>query len=89
MRPPGLLRILAAAAAAAALLVPVAAWPQSHLRPGDPGVWKPWKGLTAIASVRADRALGAGQVKAFEAELLALNALLQRASGVAAPVGFS
>ncbi len=61
--------------------------PRSHAT--DPGVWKPWKGLTAIPSVRADRGLTAAQVKAFEAELLVLNGILQRAEGVAAPVGFS
>ena len=74
--------VLAVVAGAAA-----AAQPRSHAT--DPGVWKPWKGLTAIPSVRADRGLTAAQVKAFEAELLVLNGILRRAEGVAAPVGFS
>lgn len=65
----------------------VATQPRSHAT--DPGVWKPWKGLTAIPSVRAERELTAAQVKAFEAELLVLNGILRRADGVAAPVGFS
>ena len=74
--------VLAVVAGAAA-----AAQPRSHAT--DPGVWKPWKGLTAIPSVRADRGLTAAQVKAFETELLVLNSILRRAEGVAAPVGFS
>lgn len=54
-----------------------------------PGVWKPWKGLTAIQSARKEQAATPALVKAFEAELLALNEIAKRAPGVAAPVGFS
>src|SRR5204863_197901 len=36
-----------------------------------------------------DQAATPAQVKAFESELLALNAILRRATGVASPVGFS
>ena len=52
-------------------------------------MWKPWKPLSATASTRQDRSATPALVKAFETELLALNAILRRASGVAAPVGFS
>jgi hypothetical protein len=55
----------------------------------SPGVWKPWKGLTAIASARKEQAATPALVKAFEAELLALNAILQRAPSVSPPTGFS
>jgi hypothetical protein len=54
-----------------------------------PGAWKPWKPLTAIASARADQAVTPAQVKAFEASLLELNAILKRAPSVSPPVGFS
>jgi len=65
------------------------AWSQSRLLPDSPGTWKPWKPFSAIASTRTEQAVSAAQVKAFEAELVALNAILRRASGVASPVGFS
>lgn len=55
----------------------------------SPGVWKPWKGLTAIQSARKEQAATPALVKAFEAELLALNEIAKRAPGVAAPIGFS
>jgi hypothetical protein len=53
------------------------------------GTWKPWKGFTAIPSARKEQAATPALVKAFEGELLALNAILQRAPGVATPTGFS
>lgn len=55
----------------------------------SPGVWKPWKGLTAIQSARKEQAATPALVKAFEAELLALNDIAKRAPGVTAPIGFS
>ena len=55
----------------------------------EPGVWKPWKPFTAIASTRTDRGATAAEVKAFEGTLLQLNAILRRASGVATPRGYS
>ena len=54
-----------------------------------PGTWKPWKPFAAAASPRQEQAATPALVKAFEAELLALNAILQRAPGVAKPIGFS
>ena len=57
--------------------------------PNAPGTWKPWKPFSAVASTRSDRAASPALVKAFEAEMLALNAILRRAQGVASPVGFS
>ena len=55
----------------------------------EPGVWKPWKPFTAIASTRTERGATPAEVKAFEATLLQLNAILRRASGVAEPRGYS
>lgn len=78
----GVLVLLAAVAGA----VPV--WPQSRSLADSPGTWKPWK-FTAIASTRQDQGATPALVKAFEAELLALNAILRRTFGVASPVGFS
>jgi hypothetical protein len=62
---------------------------QTRYLTDSPGTWKPWKSFSAIASTRADQAVNAAQVAAFEAELVALNAILRRAPGVASPVGFS
>jgi hypothetical protein len=79
----GALVIMAAVAGA----VPV--WAQSRPLPDSPGSWKPWKPFAAIASTRQDQAATPALVKAFEGELLALNAILRRAPGVESPVGFS
>lgn len=62
---------------------------QSGALPNAPGLWKPWKPFSAIASARQEQAATPALVKAFEAEMLALNEILRRASGVASPVGFS
>jgi hypothetical protein len=62
---------------------------QSRMLPEAPGTWKPWKPFAAIASARQEQSATAALVKAFESELLALNAILRRATGVASPVGFS
>ncbi|HSJ42796.1 MAG TPA: hypothetical protein VK955_17345 [Xanthobacteraceae bacterium] len=62
---------------------------QSRQLPDAPGTWKPWKPFSASNAARQDQAVTPALVKAFEAELLALNAILQRASGVSSPVGFS
>lgn len=64
-------------------------WSQSRPIPDAAGTWKPWKPFAATASARQDQAATPALVKAFEAELLALNNILRRASGVASPVGFS
>ena len=55
----------------------------------EPGVWKPWKPFTAVASTRTDRGATPAEVKTFEATLLQLNAILRRAPGVATPRGYS
>ena len=65
------------------------AWSQSRRLIDAPGTWKPWKPFSAVASVRTERGATAAEVKAFEATLLALNAILQRAPGVATPRGYS
>ena len=54
----------------------------------QPGTWKPWR-FTATPATRKERAASPADVKAFEAELLRLQAILRRAPGVAAPLGFS
>lgn len=54
----------------------------------QPGAWKPWS-FTATPTTRKERAATAAEVKAFEAELLGLQAILRRAPGAATPRGFS
>jgi hypothetical protein len=78
-------RLVLAAAAAGA----VPAWAQTRLLPDAPGTWKPWKPFSASAGSRQAQAATPALVKTFEAELLALNAILRRAPGTASPVGFS
>ena len=69
--------------------VPV--WSQSRSLADAPGTWKPWKPLSATtgAGGAKEQAAAPALVKAFEGELLALNAIMRRATGVATPVGFS
>jgi len=64
---------------------------QTRSLPDAPGTWKPWKPLatTTGAGGAKEQLATPAQVKAFESELLALNAILRRATGVASPVGFS
>src|SRR6188768_347345 len=64
-------------------------WSQTRSLPDAPGTWKPWKPLSATTGTGKEQAATPAQVKAFESELLALNAILRRAPGVASPVGFS
>ncbi len=79
----GVLMLMFAVAGA----VPV--WPQSKHLPDAPGTWKPWKPLATTTGTGREQAATPALMKAFEAELLALNAILRRATGVASPVGFS
>ena len=62
---------------------------QTRTLPEAPGTWKAWKPMSTTGDSRQTRAATPALVKAFEAELVALNAILRRAQGVAAPVGFS
>ena len=62
---------------------------QSRTLPDVPGTWKPWKPFSASASARQEQSATPALVKAFESEMLALNAILRRAPGVTTPVGFS
>lgn len=61
---------------------------QSRYLPDSPGTWKPWV-------FRADgdprRVLGArpADVKAVEAQLLQLNAIIKKTPGITNPIGFS
>ena len=61
----------------------VTAFGQTRYLVDEPGVWKPWKPFSAIASARTERGATPAEVKAFEATLLELNAILRRAPGVA------
>ena len=79
--------VLAACLAAATMLTPSARAQTNYLL-NEPGTWKPWK-FTAVASARKDRVVTPAELKAFEAELLALQAIARSASGVATPRGFS
>ena len=84
-------RCLGALVLLAGLMGGVPARAQTKLLPDAPGTWKPWKPLsttTGSAGAREQAATPA-LVKAFEDQLLALNAILRRATGVATPVGFS
>jgi hypothetical protein len=65
------------------------AWSQTRYLVDAPGTWKAWKPFNAISSVRTERGATPAEVKAFEATLLDLNAILRRAPGVAAPRGYS
>ena len=67
----------------------VLAAPQSRALPDAPGTWKAWKPFSASGEARKEQAVTPALLKAFEAELLALNAILRRAPAVASPVGFS
>ena len=81
--------LIATSALVVGVTVSVPLFAQSRNLPDAPGVWKPWKPFSAIASARQEQAATPALVKAFEDEMLALNAILRRASGVASPVGFS
>jgi hypothetical protein len=61
---------------------------QGRYLPDAPGTWKPWV-FTAAGSNRDRVAARATDVKALETQLLALNAILRKTPGFAAPVGFS
>jgi len=67
----------------------VTAFGQTRYLVDEPGVWKRWKPFSAIASARTERGATPAEVKAFEATLLELNAIVRRASGVATPRGYS
>ena len=66
-------------------------WSQTKSLPDAPGTWKPWKPLasTTGSGGAREQAAAPALVKAFEDQLLALNAILRRATGVATPIGFS
>lgn len=62
---------------------------QTRTLPAAPGTWKVWKPMSTTGDSRQSRGATPAMVKAFETELVALNTILRRAQGVAAPVGFS
>lgn len=86
---PAVRRWLLIAALVAAAGAGISAGRQSGAVPDAPGTWKPWKPLSTTTTSGRDQAATPALVKAFETELLALNAILRRAPGVASPVGFS
>jgi hypothetical protein len=61
---------------------------QVRYLPDAAGTWKPWV-FTAAAGNRDRVAARATDVKALETQLLALNAIIRKTSGFAAPIGFS
>ena len=65
------------------------AWSQTRYLVDAPGTWKAWKPFSAISSARTASGATPAEVKALEATLLELNAILRRAPGVATPRGFS
>ena len=82
-------RLVAVMGFAAGVAAAVPVWPQTRTLPDAPGTWKPWKPFAASSGARQEQAATPALVKAFESELLALEAILRRAGGVASPVGFS
>src|SRR6187401_1799331 len=91
MNQPSLRRWIGAMLLLASLGGSIQVWSQTRSLPDAPGTWKPWKPLstTTGAGGAREQAAAPALVKAFEGELLALNAILRRAKGVASPVGFS
>lgn len=73
----------------AAVAAGVPAATQTRNLPDAPGTWKPWKPFPANGDSRQAQGATPALVKAFEAELLALDAILRRAPAVASPIGFS
>lgn len=61
---------------------------QLRYLPDAPGRWKPWR-FEAFEDSRRVSAAKPAEVKAVEAQLVALNAILRRAPGFDAPIGFS
>src|SRR5690349_21522334 len=61
---------------------------QIRYLPDAPGRWKPWR-FEAYPDGRRTFAAKPTEVRALEAQLVALNAILQQAPGFAAPKGFS
>lgn len=74
--------------AAAVMILSTAARTQIRYVPTAPGVWKPW-GFTAYPDDRRRLAAQPADVKALDAALQGLNAILKKTPGFAAPVGFS
>ena len=61
---------------------------QMRFLPDAPGRWKPWS-FTAYPSVRTQLGARPADVKALEAHLLRLNAIIKATDGITNPVGFS
>jgi hypothetical protein len=61
---------------------------QIRYLPDAPGTWKPWS-FIAYEDNRRQLAARPLDVKALEAQLLGLNAIIKKTEGFAAPIGFS
>jgi hypothetical protein len=61
---------------------------QVRFRPTETGPWRPWS-FTAIDSARQSRGATAAEVKAFQARLQELAAIVKRAPAVSPPIGFA
>ena len=64
------------------------AFAQTRYIANAPGTWKPWQ-FVAYADDQRDLGARPADVKAVEAQLLQLNAILKRTDGISNPVGFS
>ena len=79
--------LLATALLATVVCASVGAW-QIRYVPDAPGTWKPWR-FTAYPDNRTRVAARAADIKALETQMLALNAIIRKTPGFAAPIGFS
>lgn len=61
---------------------------QLRYRETEQGPWRPWS-FTAIASARQERGVTPAELKAYEANLQSLGAIVKRAPAVATPIGFA
>lgn len=61
---------------------------QVRQRPTETGPWRPWS-FTAVAHARQSRGATAAEVRAFEARLQELAAIVKQAPAVSPPIGFA
>src|SRR5262245_34957424 len=65
-----------------------AAFADSRYLTNSPGTWKPWR-FVAYGDPQRDLGARPGDMKALEAQLLKLNAILRNTDGLTNPIGFS
>ena len=61
---------------------------QVRFRPTETGLWRPWS-FTAVAHARQSRGATTAEVRAFEARLQELAAIVKGAPAVSPPIGFA